>query len=408
MKRLVNIKRYMDLNNIVNIATKMLLFIALVLVMVVHQFLVEIKTPIYIYLSTVFSIFYIFISIPFIIRNYKKITLKKIDKFLIYFISLYIVCSLLQYTFFNHYYFYYVLIKCIVLLTFVCIVINIKINESFNEIRIFVSRIFIALMVFIGLCAILRINVSYSAKTIIEITNVKEDFLMWFTHKSRLATFTVLSIGFIWSYKFSKIYIKYIVLFLNLICIYRSDSTTALVLSIFLIISIIIIDNVKYVKSIITKKMLIIIIMSGVIIIYLAFQYVNSVRNIATMGDRTNIWKAVWPYIQRFPGGIGNSDNFSFIARADLTVRSAHNIFIQEFLENGYVIGCLFLMVIILILISVYKQNKISFVSLISVLLLANMDMTVALEVYNIFFYVIAVIYCDVSSDKKNELRSMK
>jgi hypothetical protein len=397
MKKRIN----KDKNKIINIATNMLIFITLVLVMVVHKFN---SNDEFLYLSGAFSILYIVVSLFFLIKNHKKTNLLNIDKVVITIFGIYIAYIVIHFLKINRDYLPFVISKCITLITFIFMIINMRINKSSKEARIFLSKIYIILIIFFCVCALIGINFQYSSKTIIHITRANPDFHMWFTHKCRLSSFIVFSIGLIITYNFKNIFYKIGVLLMGFIVVFKSDDITALAVYIISVLIMILILNKDKIKGILKPSTYIIGIGAFASIGAILLYYVKKKKNISNLGDRTNIWKVIMPYIKKFPQGLGNTDKYSFVARRDLTVHSAHNIFLQEFLESGHIAGILLIVMMISIIVYLYKYNKIYLISFIGVILLANMDVTITIEFYNIFFCVLAVIYADAKKwDDVNE-----
>jgi hypothetical protein len=302
--------------------------------------------------------------------------------------------------FINTYYLRFESSKVVVLLTFISIIINTRINNEADKARKFLSYVYFGLIIFFCVCSILDVNFRYSSKTIIEISKITGDFQMWFTHKSRLSSFVVFSLGFVILQNFKNKYLKFCLLIFGFIVILKShDTTSVVVYTVSIIISYMLLNKNK-VKELLKSKLVIPFFGAVVFVGALLLVYVAKTRSIGSITDRIKIWEAVIAFMGKHPLGVGDTNNYSFVARSEVVVHSAHNVFLQEIIESGYFAGFFLILLMITVAVYLYKYNKIYFISFIGTIILANMDITITMEFYNIFFIMLGVIYSDANNMK--------
>lgn len=380
---------------------KLFIFITLILVMVIYSEKLVDGNNLFIYISTIYGLIYSCITLPKLIKNYNTININKWDKILSLFIVSYLVYINIQYIFINTIYYKIILQKSILLVSVLIFIVKIRIDNTEKMLMRFLVKTSVILTIVFFVSAVVGVNMSFSSKDIIEISSIdpKKGLEMWFLHKSKLASFCILMIGVIQNYTFKKNIHQYILLLMNIFVIYKSKSATALALAIcciFIVYSTKIIINMKKEYK---NKVLLAISAASIVIVGIVFNYINTNKSIMTLGDRTNIWEAIFPTIINNPFGVGSTHSYTFIVRNSFNVTSAHNIFLQEMLENGYISAIMFMAIFIIIGIALYKNNKIYFLSFSACVVMANMDITIVQDFYNIFFVFAAVMYCEATNE---------
>lgn len=216
-----------------------------------------------------------------------------------------------------------------------------------------------------------------------------------FSHKSRFGLLLCMSLMIALNIKTKKVYKILIVLLLFTAMIY-ANTKTFLIAFIFLIILKLVFSIVDkyhiqisfhYVKKNYIKILLGFFIISiiGLIVIY----RISLVRDIFTLGSRTEIWGYALDYIRAVPEGTVRLPS-DLVFNNIIYYNNAHSTFLNEVIESGIIGGILYLVFIITILLLIEdKYYKISFFTL---LIFSQMDSVIYNEITYIFFPLFALM----------------
>ncbi|WP_172856455.1 O-antigen ligase family protein [Thermoanaerobacterium sp. RBIITD] len=228
--------------------------------------------------------------------------------------------------------------------------------------------------------------------------------LQWlFWHKSRFATFCFLALIYLFNISNIRILDKALLLIIIESNLYFSNSHTFLALSFVYIIYFLFkkFKNInKYLKVSLFIISLIIIL---VIFIKLIIPLITNGRNVGSLGNRTFIWRYSIELIKQNPfGNIILNRNSGFILQNRLYINSAHNIFLNEFIESGFLGGILYFLIVILLLKRILSNDKRIFFGVLLILLGGCFDIILFEAMNPIFWYTIAIFYSYNNYQKYN------
>ncbi|WP_339171886.1 O-antigen ligase family protein [Anoxybacillus sp. FSL W8-1294] len=313
------------------------------------------------------------------------------------------------------------LVKSIPIITFIFLIIlfNIKPNlrdkiEVFSFWLLSISMILAFILFHLGYSN-LYISINKIVSLVPNDEYVKqfgETRLQWMsTHKSRFAAFCIFSILFTVRAYIKNIY-KVIIILICLINIFYSSSKISLYLVLFSILLLLFFKIILgKINTYLKGFFLVMILMLGFLGMVLAFheieQYMNSTEYI-TLGDRTYIWKYSIDQIKTHPEGIitYGIDEFFKVYERNIVLKSAHNIFLDEFLKNGIIGGIIFLMILLTILWKCRTDLTI-FVFLCCLYIIGCFDIILEENMNYIFWYLVALLYTYVINEKLNNRRRL-
>ncbi|WP_461202278.1 O-antigen ligase family protein [Anoxybacillus sp. TBDG-1] len=360
---------------------------------------IGIKYDLYIYASTFFSLFYIFV---FSIKNVKKSHLiNKKNKLFIITILTYSLISFVEGLIINIEKFPFALLNIIPYITFIVLIIELDNKNYSREIFYFTSKIF----VIVSILALIMYSLGYSKieftlhslftfiPTQEFINQFNEGRLTWFmSHKSRYATFCMIGIVFILlndRYNTVKKVIYTLLLILN---IYFSNSMTVLFASVITIVFLMEFRKIKkYIKAII--YLMIIGISCLTIINFVELVFTN--RNIFTLGARLYIWEAAINFIYNHPFGVIQITEENYLYTdfyGNWPFTNAHNQFLNEFMKFGWIGGIFYLIFFIMFIGKIWINNKKTIGFLIGLSIICLMDSVASYEMLYIFLYSGAIL----------------
>jgi len=296
-----------------------------------------------------------------------------------------------------------VLFNIIPYLALICLIIDFENKNFAAEIFYFTCKIY----VFVAVFSIVMFFLGYS-KVEFTISNFfsfipTEQYINefgegrlsgFFSHKTRYAVFCLIGITFfLINEKYTTVK-KFIYIMLLLINIYLSDSMTVLFASMITILFFVdpkkINKNLKIVLYIIT--LFIIVILSGSFIAELLDN-----RNIYTLGARKYIWQAAIEYIGYHPFGVVmiTEENYLYTSYyGNWPFTNAHNHFLNEFIQYGFIGGLLFILFYMKISRMMVILNKKLLGFFLSMILVCMMESSLSYEMLYVFLYgSIVIIY---------------
>lgn len=126
------------------------------------------------------------------------------------------------------------------------------------------------------------------------------------------------------------------------------------------------------------------------------FKFINSSRNLLTGGSRFYIWKMYFQLaIHNKIGLVRLTEDFLIKdAKYDLYYHNAHNVFIQEFVERGFIGGVLLCCIVIFFLVKFLKFRRYDLsVGIIGIISICFMDYAISEESVFTIWYLIILAY---------------
>ncbi|WP_241840598.1 O-antigen ligase family protein [Fictibacillus sp. S7] len=206
-------------------------------------------------------------------------------------------------------------------------------------------------------------------------------FQSFFSQKAKFASFCLIGM-FLLSIN-SKLnakikFIGIVILFLNIIL---TNSVTAMIASIALLwLSI----NFKKVSVYLRYPLYLVFILIFAPYVRYVFNYMNSVRDLDSLGSRGEIWSYAIEFYRVHPFGV--IDNWYFYSIGN-QFKGAHNIFLNEILDYGIIGGLIFFIVYIIYFYSLFKIDKRTLRLFIPITIVFSIDNILYNEIVPIFWF---------------------
>lgn len=225
----------------------------------------------------------------------------------------------------------------------------------------------------------------------------------WLTrHKSEFAVLCIFFSIFIINIFKSRL-IKVGLLICCFIGILLSKSNTSLIVYLFIgfiSISISIITSIKNINLRIVFTTLYFIISGGGLIlysnkIYRILQGILENRNLSTLGSRTFIWGSAITTLKNNYLGYGSKVGENFIPNgfySFTTYSNAHNSYLQDFLESGVVGGVIFILISIIIILILLKNNLNSGILYLAIIIINQMDIGLLRINMHLMYLIVTII----------------
>ncbi|MED0988003.1 O-antigen ligase family protein [Bacillus paramycoides] len=136
----------------------------------------------------------------------------------------------------------------------------------------------------------------------------------------------------------------------------------------------------------------------GIIIgaIYI-YDYTSEVRNLDTLGSRSIIWESAIEFLKEHPMGV--IDNWYFY-RLNNHFQGAHNVFLNEFLDYGFIGGLLFPIIYVFYFYSLFKIEKRILGIFIAITMLCMIDNILYYDIVPVFWLFYLVIKIMVRNNR--------
>lgn len=361
------------------------------------------------YLITLIS--FIFIIIVNLKYKYNKNLNNKI-KLLFFLIIIFSIYILFLTIILDFSLIFFTINKIITLLFFITLLnfLSYKYSDKllkYIECFIFFIAIFSILFYFFGIDG-------FSLKPFFQVINKQHNLLYfnerrltWFyEHKIQFASTCLIGVylqlldpSCKWRYKIFKIGIL-------IFAIYLSNSKLSLVLALFMILF----NSFKYVMKYLKSKLnnphvkvilvYVLLISICVLPIFLSSIYnqISDSRDFSTLGSRTIIWKLVMDEIINNPLGIIKAYGY-LMSNGVYSFSTAHNLFLNEFLETGLIGGGIFLFINIIPLFSIrYSRYRLI---IFIIVIMAQFDYLISGMFAYIYYTLLAIFIIDSFHQKK-------
>lgn len=127
------------------------------------------------------------------------------------------------------------------------------------------------------------------------------------------------------------------------------------------------------------------------------YDYTSGVRNLDTWGSRRIIWESAINFLKEHPMGV--IDNWYFY-RLDNHFQGAHNVFLNEFLDYGFIGGPLFIIIYVLYFYILFKMEKRILGIFIAITMLFMVDNILYYDMVPIFWLFYLVVKIIVRNDR--------
>ncbi|AMC08084.1 O-antigen ligase family protein [Turicibacter sp. H121] len=261
----------------------------------------------------------------------------------------------------------------------------------------------------------------FRLKPIFDITMKQENLLRynerrlsWFyEHKIQFATTCLIGLQLLLLNTCCRYKYKILKVGIFILAIYLSNSKLSLVLALFMVLF----NSSKYIIKYLKNKRLnasikvvlvcLLLISIGLLPIFLVsiYSHINASRNLSTLGSRTIIWRLVVDEVRNNPLGIIKAYGY-YMSDGIRSFTTAHNFFLNEFLETGVIGGviCLFINIIPLFLIRYSRYKLIIF----EIIFIAQFDYLISGMFAYVYYTLLAILIIDSHYHRKCILRQNK
>lgn len=355
-------------------------------------------------ISSVFSLVILLVSTYGLIKNKKVKDFFQSNKKLNLIIIVYSVYKIVLTLFIDASLMYYTLTKVIPIVTFPILMYAFKNSNVLTEkiIKLLKAIMITTILVSLVVYVINIDTIQLSAREILKVISGKENlelygerrFSLFFTHKSRFATYMIIVYMFLDQFKLEK---KYKIVLIALSCLLIVFSSSITLLAIYL--SIIFIDEIyekrEFIKKYLTKRAKYSLFILGIILVLVFVKKLSGRTGVFSLGYRIPIWIGGIKYFLRSPIGVIKQVEFYDIrtgVNEGFNAFHSHNVFIQEMIEYGIPSLIMIIAIMIIIGVMIYKHNKKMLVAYIGILIAFNFDLTTDMEFINMFWYSLPVL----------------
>ena len=232
--------------------------------------------------------------------------------------------------------------------------------------------------------------------------NISEHYAWLYVHKSQYALLLVLCIAFCVVFKnvFRNLFTYLLTLGVLLFSLYLSNTLASLGACMLIFVG----QFLDYLMKAKWWKKLIAAVGLGVpgcMLSVRVWDYINTEREMLTLGGRTLIWKGFWNYITINPYGLtdisfGNPViNINVPGTMVATINNAHNVFLNQMFRYSIPVGDIYICIFFIIILFSLKRNF-SFKTLftwIALLVPMNMDYSLTSIELTFFLFLIYIMF---------------